>query len=120
MGDIIRHAIIGGDVYNAIVVGSPMDKHIKGCKKAETISEHVKIDYHWKLNRKFRNILNPGLSKKYDLIILEEKTEYPEEILVEIIRNSSPNSSPSQHCHRLSLTINLFVYFYFIRTFFGI
>ena len=95
IGDIIRHAIIGGDVYYAIVVGTPMDKNIISWKKAESISELVKMDYNWKLNRKFRNILNPGLSKTYDFITFEEKTEYPEEILVEIIRNSTPNSSPN-------------------------
>ena len=95
IGDIIRHAIIGGDVYYAILVGTPIDKNIISWKKAEFISELVKMDYHWKLKRKFRNILNPGLSKTYDFVLFEEKTEYPDEILVEIIRNSSPNSSPS-------------------------
>ena len=94
-GNIIRHAIIGGDVYYALVVGTPMDQNILSWKKAESISELVKMDYHWKLNRNFRNILNPGLSKTYEFILFEEKTEYPDEILVEIIRNSSPNSSPS-------------------------
>ena len=44
IGDIIRHAIIGGEVYKALVVGTPIDKHLISWKKAELISELVKME----------------------------------------------------------------------------